>query len=145
MNQANVAAWYRDSSAGPSSNVLGCAWAISSPYYNSPLRGASITNFVLNGSEFSGTLVSDGGIHWPHSPDTANLTLYDYQDTFRFVGSMNDGSLIVYANTVSDCMFILAGDLNDDCKVDFQDFAVMAENWLIDCQAYPSDPACVPK
>jgi hypothetical protein len=100
MNQANVAAWDRDSNDGPSSNVLGCAWSISSPYYNSPLRGASVTNFVLNGSEFSGTLVSDGGIHWPHSPDTADLTLYDYQDTFRFVGNMSDGSLIVYANTV---------------------------------------------
>jgi hypothetical protein len=75
------------------------------------------------------------------------------------------------------CMFDLAGDLNDDCRVDFidlkvfseqwllppglpsadiwpsggdntvnfQDFAVMAENWLIDCQASPSNPACVPK
>ncbi len=130
MNQANVAAWDRDSSAGPSRNVLGCAWSISSPYYNSPLRGASITDFVLNGSEFSGTLVSDGGIHWAHSPNTADLTLYDYQDTFRFVGNMNDGSLIVYANTVSDCMFILAGDLNGDCRVDFKDLAILVNQWL---------------
>ena len=39
----------------------------------------------------------------------------------------------------------LSGDINNDCKVDFYDFAIMAENWLIDCQANPSNPACVPK
>ena len=43
------------------------------------------------------------------------------------------------------CLYILAGDLNDDCKVDFADFAVMAANWLVDCGAVPTDPACVPK
>jgi hypothetical protein len=43
------------------------------------------------------------------------------------------------------CLFNLAGDLNNDCKVDFRDFAVMAANWLIDCDTNPSDPACVPK
>ena len=77
------------------------------------------------------------------------------------------------------CMFVLAGDLNNDCKVDLYDFALfatewlaeecnepewcggadfdlsgdvtlidfakLAQNWLIDCQANPSNPACVPK
>jgi probable HAF family extracellular repeat protein len=43
------------------------------------------------------------------------------------------------------CDYKLAGDLNDDCKVDFADFAVMATNWLVDCELYPTDPACVPK
>ncbi|MBN1392082.1 MAG: hypothetical protein JW947_04685, partial [Sedimentisphaerales bacterium] len=43
------------------------------------------------------------------------------------------------------CQFLLAGDLNDDCKVDLSDFAVMGTNWLIDCDTNPSDPACVPK
>ncbi len=59
------------------------------------------------------------------------------------------------------CMYLLAGDLNDDCKVDFADcavisadwlidadlldFAIMAENWLIDCDLTPADPACIPK
>ena len=75
------------------------------------------------------------------------------------------------------CLFVLAGDLNNDCKVDFmdlkvlpeqwlqppglpsadiwpsggddmvnfEDFSVMAESWLIDCQANPANPACVPK
>jgi probable HAF family extracellular repeat protein len=43
------------------------------------------------------------------------------------------------------CLYALAGDLNDDCKVDFADLAVMAANWLVDCGLVPTDPACVPK
>jgi hypothetical protein len=43
------------------------------------------------------------------------------------------------------CLYLLAGDLNDDCKVDFYDFALMAANWLIDCDITPDNPACVPK
>jgi hypothetical protein len=42
------------------------------------------------------------------------------------------------------CAYKLAGDQNDDCKVDFHDFAIMAERWLIDCYANPSDPDCLP-
>ncbi|MGD0785287.1 MAG: hypothetical protein ABR969_05685 [Sedimentisphaerales bacterium] len=80
--------------------------------------------------------------------------------------------------TIATCMFVLTGDFNNDCKVDFmdlevlreqwlqppglpsadiepspsgdgivnfQDFAAMAANWLIDCDTNHSDPACVPK
>ncbi|MFC1636251.1 hypothetical protein ACFL5Z_15580, partial [Planctomycetota bacterium] len=42
------------------------------------------------------------------------------------------------------CLYRLAGDLNNDCKVDFADFAVMASNWLVDCAFDPTHPACVP-
>ena len=41
-------------------------------------------------------------------------------------------------------MFRLAGDVNDDRKVDFGDFAIIAESWLVDCNANPSNPVCVP-
>jgi hypothetical protein len=44
-----------------------------------------------------------------------------------------------------DCQYTLKGDLNNDCKVDFSDFAIMASRWLIDCDLNPEDPACVPK
>jgi hypothetical protein len=30
-----------------------------------------------------------------------------------------------------NCEYVLAGDLNDDCKVDFSDFEIMAAHWLI--------------
>jgi hypothetical protein len=43
------------------------------------------------------------------------------------------------------CEYELAGDLNDDCKVDFSDFEIMAAHWLIDCNLNPENPACVPK
>jgi len=40
---------------------------------------------------------------------------------------------------------VLNGDLNDDCKVDFTDFAKMAMKWLIDCDIEPNNPACMLK
>jgi hypothetical protein len=43
------------------------------------------------------------------------------------------------------CQFALAGDLNSDCKVNFLDFAIMALNWLTDCNSLPLDPGCIPK
>jgi hypothetical protein len=43
------------------------------------------------------------------------------------------------------CLFDLPGDVNSDCTVDFLDFAIMASNWLTDCQTLPLDPACIPK
>ena len=43
------------------------------------------------------------------------------------------------------CLYNLAGDLNDDCKVDMLDFATMANNWLVDCFEDSSNPACVHK
>ena len=46
---------------------------------------------------------------------------------------------------IAECQYALVGDMNDDCKVDFRDFALMAANWLIDCSLTPGNPACVPK
>jgi hypothetical protein len=44
-----------------------------------------------------------------------------------------------------NCQYVLAGDLNDDCKVDFSDLALIAAHWLIDCNRDPKNPACAPK
>jgi hypothetical protein len=35
------------------------------------------------------------------------------------------------------------GDLNLDCRVDFFDFALMASNWLVDCNTNPNSPECL--
>lgn len=43
------------------------------------------------------------------------------------------------------CPFNLLGDLNGDCKVDWQDFLLMSENWLVDCREFPLSEACQPK
>jgi len=42
------------------------------------------------------------------------------------------------------CDFILAGDFNNDCVVNFIDVTVLANNWLILCEANSPHPACVP-
>jgi hypothetical protein len=43
------------------------------------------------------------------------------------------------------CQYVLAGDLNNNCRVNLRDFAQMLENWLINCRLDPSNPACTPK
>lgn len=43
------------------------------------------------------------------------------------------------------CNYRLAGDLNDDCRVDIADLAILAANWLYDCTINPDNPPCVPK
>ena len=58
------------------------------------------------------------------------------------------------------CQYNLIGDIDDNCKVDLRDLALIydqwlttytfsdvvdtAENWVIDCDAQPPNPACVP-
>ena len=71
----------------------------------------------------------------------AGVTLGDLYDT-----SNGSSDAFVAKFAFADiCNYVLAGDMNDDCKVDFHDFAVMAKNWLIDCDQTPGDPTCVPK
>ena len=43
------------------------------------------------------------------------------------------------------CGYLLVGDVNDDCRFDVADFAIMVENWLIDCDVEPLNEACEPK
>jgi hypothetical protein len=52
------------------------------------------------------------------------------------------------------CEYSLAGDEDDDCRVDFYDFSKIADfddfvemawHWLIDCDIEPENPACIPK
>jgi hypothetical protein len=43
------------------------------------------------------------------------------------------------------CLCALVGDFNDDCDVNFDDFALMGMNWLVDCYIEPPVPACVPR
>ncbi len=93
------------------------------------------------------------------SGDTLKINNFRADFTFMFVtpnpsvlntdqslaGMANSIQIVAAASEPSPCMFVLAGDLNDDCTVDFYDFAIMAANWLIDCDTNPSDPACAPK
>lgn len=41
------------------------------------------------------------------------------------------------------CNYDLPGDVNGDCKVTLLDFALLANNWLVNCHSsMPPDPAC---
>jgi hypothetical protein len=55
--------------------------------------------------------------------------------------TISDASLIVEGTVI--CDYVLTGDLDDNCRVDLQDVALLAANWLIDCIDDPTNPACV--
>ena len=42
----------------------------------------------------------------------------------------------------ADCNYLLEGDLNRDCQVDFYDLSILAARWLVDCNGNPLDPGC---
>jgi len=72
-----------------------------------------------------------------------NTLASSYRDLISSPDYENDAiGFRVASNT---CDFLMAGDLNDDCKVDLLDFAIMATNWLRNCKTDPADPACIPK
>ncbi len=57
-------------------------------------------------------------------------------------GGTNRGA--VWVLFMDACNYNVYGDANRDCYVDFYDFALMADNWLIDCKQTPTDPNCIP-
>lgn len=57
--------------------------------------------------------------------------------------TVQDGNVI--DAPVIGCPYSLLGDLNKDCQIDFVDVALMAKNWLVDCNATPGNPACLPQ
>jgi len=46
--------------------------------------------------------------------------------------------------TASDCHFYLQGDINNDCEINLLDVAQIAQGWLINCNAIPLVPGCLP-
>jgi hypothetical protein len=89
--------------------------------------------FMLQ-SSFAGSIVDWGGNEY------GEATPPDGNDFVAIAAGYNHSLAIKRS-----CEYVLAGDLNDDCKVDFSDFEVLAANWLIDCNLNPSNPSCVPK
>ena len=42
------------------------------------------------------------------------------------------------------CQYRLPGDLDGNCRIDIRDFAIIASNWLMNCDENPPDYRCVP-
>ena len=55
------------------------------------------------------------------------------------------GAPEIHALELVGCPYMLLGDVNHDCKVNFLDIAIAAMNWLTDCTMTPGDPACIHK
>jgi len=55
-------------------------------------------------------------------------------------GGTNTGA--VWVTSLYKCKYNLSGDVNYDCKVDLDDFGLMALNWLADCNESPEYPGC---
>jgi alpha-tubulin suppressor-like RCC1 family protein len=95
---------------------------------------------IAAGAGHSLALKSDGSIVGWGWNASGQATPPDGNDFVAIAAGMSH-SLAIRRN----CEYMLSGDLNDDCKVDFSDLALMAAHWLIDCDLNPTDPACVPK
>lgn len=81
-----------------------------------------ITDLAMKGSLFQRSINNNGKI-------ALNVVVEEDYDTPTL--------------TVEPCAFYLPGDVTGDCKIDFTDFAVMAGNWLVDCEADPKNPSCI--
>ncbi|UCG59163.1 MAG: hypothetical protein JSU70_06565 [Phycisphaerales bacterium] len=98
---------------------------------------------IAAGSRHSLALRSDGsivgwGARWPDYGQATAPEGYD----FVAIAAGGNHSLALRREP---CQYVLAGDLNGDCRVNSADLAIMAASWLIDCELEPADPACVPK
>ena len=52
--------------------------------------------------------------------------------------------LIINPVIAVDCHFDLTGDINNDCKTDLADIALIASTWLINCEIDTGNVNCIP-
>ena len=104
------------------------------------LAGPWLSKLALAGSAWDVNTVDNTGMVGLYTSIALDANGYPH---ISYWDGANDD--LKYAHSKYFCEYVLSGDMNDDCKFDFRDFALMAKNWLIDCDKNPPDPACVPK
>jgi hypothetical protein len=98
-----------------------------------------VTNSGINMTSQS---VSELAPYTSPLPDGLYSWRVDVTDPSPVGGGTTEGN--VWLLVVSDCYNIdLEGDLDNNCRVDLADFALLAANWLLDCIDDPANPGCV--
>jgi hypothetical protein len=98
-------------------------------------------------------IASPAAYSGPIATNTNNLLIGKYSSGLssgEWDGLIDDVRIYNYALDGDEILQLIPaepprGDLNNDCKVDSADLAVLAASWLIDCELQPPDPACIPK
>lgn len=119
-------------------------------YYNVeiPLAYQDVNSIVVFGGRAGGAMADWKQFSYTFKPGEGGT----YRLVLRVADAIDhafQSTLAVDALTITAgppepwCNFKLAGDINRDCKVDLVDFAMMAENWLIDCNITPENPSCI--
>jgi len=99
-------------------------------YYDDDTDGDYIPNFMDTDDDGDGILTINEDANHDGDPTNDDTDLDGIAD---------------YLDALPVCPYVIMGDLNNDCRVNFTDFALMAVNWLVDCWLEPSNPACVAK
>jgi exo-beta-1,3-glucanase (GH17 family) len=79
----------------------------------------------------------------------ANHPYKPYENRLEFAGRNGGVTMdvdidnIYMSYSMEFCGYQLEGDFDGNCRVDFIDVAIIAQNWLIDCRLTPGNPACV--
>lgn len=142
-------------SDGSAVDLFGYSIAV---YQDVILVGAYYHEFGVTDTGAAYVFNRPGG-SWTTMTEDEKLTASDGASMDGFGGAVSIGGLYALIGAPTDdngngvsaggayvfsiCDFYLAGDLKVDCKVNLFDFAIMAMNWLIDCNQAPVDPACV--
>jgi T5SS/PEP-CTERM-associated repeat protein len=66
----------------------------------------------------------------------------DVDYTLEYITSGDLTGYTVLTVIPVSCEYDVKGDFNNDCEVNFEDFAVIAGNWLVDCIYPVVDPRC---
>lgn len=105
-----------------------------------------VTDINGDGRADIGVISKESGSHvWSFGFTDASGQLSGTVDDIGVYGPINHIALVGQLGVAPDdtnCGYVVDGDLDDDCDVDFADIAVTAGNWLVDCQLTPLDPGC---
>lgn len=145
-----------------------CIWYLESGQDQGPslyigrLPGGNISvAYAINESDevvgYSESSLGDRAFYWSGSDGMIDLNDYIHPDSgweLRYAYGINeigqiigwginpDGDIRGFLLT-PECHYVLVGDMDNNCRFDIADLAILFRNWLIDCSDEPLNPACV--